>query len=106
MKKKIKDLSDLSKFEFEQKTIHIYYINRIKKCLGRIFEAEDSDMLEDDINIVNANNRAIQHWFKKAKIFDYHLQQEILSNVNWYDNSSAKTLENLGWTILKGKENL
>lgn len=90
-----------------EKKIHIYYINRIKNNLGRIFEAEDTDCFtEEDYNVVVANQRAIEHWLKKAGITDSNLKQEILSNVDWCWDGCAENLGKLGWTILRGKENL
>ena len=90
-----------------EKKIHIYYINRIKSNLGRIFEAEDTYCFtEEDQHIVVANNRAIEHWLKKAGITDPELKQEILSNVDWCWDGCKERLEGLGWTVLTGKENI
>ncbi len=90
-----------------EKKIHIYYINRIKNNLGRIFEAEDTYCFtEEDQHVVTANDRAIEHWLKKAGITDSKLKQEILSNVDWCWEGCAENLEKLGWTVLRGKENL
>ncbi len=86
------------------RVIHIYYINRIKDCLLRIFEAEDDDYV--DYRIVSANERAIDHWLDKANVVDKELQREILQNVDWCWDGCAEKLESLGWTILRGKENL
>lgn len=87
-----------------EKVIHIYYINRIKNCLGRIFEAEDTDPCYVDYHIVRANERAIDHWLDKANVKDKNLRQEILSNVDWCWDFCKERLEDLGWTVLTGKE--
>ena len=90
-----------------EKKIHIYYINRIKTNLRRIFEAEDTYYFtEEDSHIVGSNNRAIEHWLKKAGITDPQLKQEILSNIDLWCGGCAEHLEKLGWTIVRGKENL
>ena len=90
-----------------EKKIHIYYINRIKHNLSRIFEAEDTYCFtEEDQHIVEANNRAIEHWLKKAGIIDPKLKQEILSNVDWCWDDCAKHLETLGWEIIRGESEL
>ena len=86
------------------KKIHIYYINRIKDCNGRIFEAEDDDY--PDYRIVSANERAIEHWLNKAGIIDKKERTEIIENCYWYYDDCAGVLEKLGWTIIRGKENL
>ena len=51
------------------KQIHIHYINKIKRCKLRIFEAEDNYVFTvEDKAVVTANERAIEHWLKKANI--------------------------------------
>lgn len=86
------------------KEIHIYYINRIKDCDGRIFIAEDYDCV--DYRIVRANERAIDHWFDKAGIIDQAERAEIVNHCLWHNNDCAGMLEKLGWTIIRGKEKL
>ncbi len=86
------------------KTIHIWYINRIKSLLGDIFYEEDNDYV--DGRVVANKWRAIDNCFKKAGINDIELQREVLDNVDWCWDGCAERLEKLGWTILRGKENI
>lgn len=86
------------------KQIHIYYINRIKDCLLRIFEFEDDDCV--DYRGVRANERAIEHWLDKAKIYDTDLRHELYEHIDWTCDACVESLEKLGWTIIRGKENL
>lgn len=89
------------------KKIHIHYINRIKTCLRKIFEAEDTYCFtEEDKRIVVANNRAIEHWLKKANITDPVERKELMDNIDWCWDNCADNLEKLGWEIIRGKENL
>ena len=81
------------------KTIHIYYINRIKDCDLRIFEAEDSDY--PDYNVVRANIRAINHWLCKAGITDEKEKEEILDKCVWYGDNCSEALEKLGYFMKK-----
>lgn len=85
------------------KTIHIWYINKIKYMLGGIFEQEDSDY--PDNRIIRNKERAIENCFKKAGITSEEDQREIYENVDWCWDGCAERLEALGWTVLRGKEN-
>jgi len=82
------------------KKIHIYYINKIKMCMLKIFEAEDDDY--PDRKIVKANEKAIEHYLDKAGIVDEKLKTELLYNIRWTDDNCALTLVKLGWTIEYG----
>lgn len=86
------------------KKIHIHYINRIKTCLRKIFEAEDTDYV--DGRVVSANNKAIEHWLDKANITDPVERKELMDNIDWCWDNCAGNLEKLGWEIIRGKENL
>lgn len=86
------------------KAIHIYYINRIKDCDRRIFEAADDDYI--NYRIVSASERAIDHWLDKARIIDKDERNEIVNHCHWHNDNCAEMLEKLGWTIIRGKENL
>ena len=91
----------------KEKTIHIFYINKIKHCLGRIFEAEDTYCVTaEDKRIVTANERAIDHWLKKAGITSNEERKDILECVDWCWDGCAESLEKRGWTVLRGKETL
>lgn len=87
-----------------EKRIHIYYINKIKFCKGRIYDAQD-DLFVDN-RVVAQNERAIELYLDKAKIFDKDLRFELKKHCNWYNDNCCKVLEKLGWIIEKGKENL
>ena len=84
------------------KQIHIHYINKIKDCDFRIFDAED----DENWRAVRSNERALDHWLDKAKIFDKDERQELLENCRWSNDDCVSVLEKLGWTILYGKENI
>lgn len=86
------------------KIIHMYYINKIKNAKLNIFEAEDDDY--PDLKTVKANERAIEHYLDKANIKDNKLREELLYNIQWTNDNCVQTLENLGWTIITGKENI
>lgn len=86
------------------KVIHMYYINKIKTAKLNIFEAEDDDY--PDLKTVRANERAIEHYLEKANIKDNKLREELLYNIQWTNNNCVQILENLGWTIITGKENI
>jgi len=84
------------------KQIHIYYINKIKHCLLKIFEAEDDDIVNR--RAVVANEKAIDRWLDKAGIVDKDLRQELLKNITWSNDNCKDTLAKLGWKILVDKE--
>ena len=87
------------------KQIHIHYINKIKRCKLRIFEAEDNYVFTvEDKAVVTANERAIEHWLKKANITNEEERRELLNIVDWSNDNCSGALEKLGWTILRGKE--
>ena len=83
-----------------EKKIHMYYINKIKNCMLKIFEAEDEDF--PNRKIVRANENAIDHYLDKAKIFDEQLRQELLENIIWTNDNCVETLEKLGWEVIRG----
>lgn len=83
------------------KVIHMYYLNKIKNCTLRIFEAEDDDY--PNRHIVSANERAIDYWLAKANINSREYQAELLYNINWTCDDCKTRLEKLGWTVLTGK---
>lgn len=87
-----------------EKRIHIYYINRIKHCQFKIFEAMDDDFANN--RVVSQNIRAREYWLDKAKIFDKDLRFELTNFIDWSNDNCCKDLENIGWIIEKGKENL
>jgi len=87
-----------------EKRIHIYYINKIKFCDGRIYDAQDDLYVNN--RVVAQNERSIEHWLDKAKIFDKDLRFELRKHCNWYNDSCCKVLEKLGWTIVFGIQNL
>lgn len=93
----IKDISKVK--QVPEKKIHIYHLNKIKEALEKVFEGEE----EENGHLIGAGNRATNLWIKKAKI-PIEYQQELLSNIRLCDDNCCKTLEDLGWTILKGKE--
>ncbi len=84
------------------KTIEMYYINRIKNCKLRIFAAEDDDC--PDGRIVAQNERAIEHWLDQACVVDPDLRYELEENINWVNDDCCGVLEKLGWTITKGEQ--
>lgn len=86
------------------KQIHIYYINKIKNCLLKIFDAEDDEI--PNRRIVVANENAIDKYLNKAGIINKELRQELLSNITWSNDKCKEKLEGLGWKILTGKEEL
>ena len=75
-----------------KKQIHIYYINKIKERLMRIYDIED----------VATNEIAINRYLDKAGIINNELRQELLRNIVWYDNDCKGKLEKLGWKVLTG----
>lgn len=83
-----------------KKQIHIYYINKIKECLMKIYDAEDDDILNRRIIAINEN--AIDKYLGNAGIVDKELRQELLRNIVWYDNDCKGKLEKLGWKVLTG----
>ena len=75
-----------------KKQIHIYYINKIKERLMRIYDVED----------VATNEIAINRYLDKAGIINKELRQELLRNIVWSDNDCKGKLEKLGWKVLTG----
>ena len=86
-----------------EKKIHMYYINKIKNCMLKIFEAEDEDF--PNRKIVRANENEIDKYLDKAKILDKNLRQELLENIRWTNDNCVSTLEKLGWEVIRGKDN-
>lgn len=82
---------------FYSKNIHVRYINKIKNCQLKIFEAEDDDFV--DRRVVRANERAIEHWLDKAGIKDKILRYELLENIEWHNDNCCKVLEKSWWRI-------
>lgn len=83
-----------------ERKIHMYYLNKIKMCLLRIFEAEDDDY--PDKRKVAANERSLDHWLSRASICDNDLKIELLTNISWANNNCKEILEKIGWTIITG----
>lgn len=81
------------------KKINIYYINKIKECRVRIFNAEDDDIV--DRRAVANNERVIENYLDKANIFDEDLRKELLDNIKWYEDNNCEKLEKLGWKIIR-----
>jgi hypothetical protein len=88
----------------EKKKIHIYYVNKIKNLDYKVFEQEDSDY--PNVIVIRSCNRWKKHWLDKANILDESLRNEVLATCIWSDNNCATKLENNGWTILMGEENV
>lgn len=86
-----------------EKKIHMYYINKIKNCMLKIFEAEDDDF--PNRKIVKANENAMDYYLDKAGIFDKDLRQELLKNINWTNDNCKETLTKLGWEVIVGEDN-
>lgn len=84
------------------KEIHIYYINKIKDCLMKLWDAENNDV--PNRRIIARNENAINKYLDKAGIIDKELRQELLRNIVWCDNDCKGKLEKLGWKILTDKE--
>ena len=84
------------------KQINIYYINKIKDCLMKLWDAENDDV--PNRRIIARNENAINKYLDKAGIIDKELRQELLRNIVWCDNDCKGKLEKLGWKILTDKE--
>lgn len=84
------------------KQIDIYYINKIKDCLMKLWDAENDDV--PNRRIIARNENAINKYLDKAGIIDKELRQELLRNIVWCDNDCKGKLEKLGWKILTDKE--
>ena len=76
------------------KTISMYKINKIKKCLLRIFETEDDDI--PNRRIISSNERAIDNYLKE---YAKEEKDELLRVINWTNDNCADYLEKLGWVI-------
>lgn len=81
------------------KIISMHKINKIKCCQLRIFEAEDDDY--PDRRIVNANERAIDHYLK---YYSEEEKQELLKAIRWTNDDCASELVKLGWTVTRSVE--
>lgn len=84
------------------KQIDIYYINKIKDCLMKLWDAENND--NPNRRIIARNENAINKYLDKAGIIDKELRGELLRNIVWCDNDCKGKLEKLGWKILTGGE--
>lgn len=84
------------------KQIDIYYINKIKDCLMKLWDAENDDA--PNRRIIARNENAINKYLDKAGIIDKELRGELLRNIVWCDNDCKGKLEKLGWKILTDKE--
>lgn len=78
------------------KIISMYKINKIKGCQLRIFEAEDDDY--PDRRIVNANERAIDHYLED---YSEEEKQELLKTIRWTYDDCASELVKLGWIVTR-----
>ena len=87
-----------------KKKIHIYYINKIKHLDYKIYEQEDSDY--PSMIVVRSCERWKKHWLDKANIVDEDLRDELLRICVWYDDDAEVKLQEKGWQIIRGKENL
>ena len=61
------------------KQIHIYYINKIKDCLMKLWDAENND--NPNRRIIARNENAINKYLDKAGIIDKELRGELLRNI-------------------------
>ena len=84
------------------KQIHIYYINKIKDCLMKLWDAENND--NPNRRIIARNENAINKYLDEAGVIDKELRGELLRNIVWCDNDCKGKLEKLGWKILTDKE--
>lgn len=90
----------------EVKQITTIKLNKIKKCLLRIYELEDNATAENGIIMFDdyhdylsyhANNRALDHYLK-----DYSQEEkmELLKNIKWQNDNCVEDLGKLGWKII------
>lgn len=86
------------------KQIDIYYINKIKDCLMKLYDAKDNDT--PNRRIIVRNENAINKYLDKAGIIDKELRQELLRNIVWCDNDCKGKLEKLGWKILTDEDGI
>ena len=86
------------------KQIHIYYINRIKVCLMRIYDTIECGIPNKRIAAANIN--AIDKFLNKAGIINKELRQELLISISWANDNCKERLEKLGWKILTGSKAL
>lgn len=82
------------------KEIKLITINKIKKCLLKIFEEEDSN--EPNIKIIRANKGAITRLLHPYYFLGEE-EEELLSNISWTNDNCVKKLEDLGWKVLREK---
>lgn len=78
------------------KIISMHKINKIKGCKLRIFEAEDDDY--PDRRIVNANERAIEHYLE---CYSEEEKQELLKTIRWTYDDCDSELVKLGWIVAR-----
>lgn len=90
---------------YKKKRIHIFYINKIKNLDRHIFNNLNNKSSNSTL-IIRSCERWIRHWLDKANILDEDLRLEVKNCCVWNNNACARDLEDLGWTILRGKENL
>ena len=92
------------------KEITMLKLNKIKKCLWRIFEAEDNATSENgtiifddyhDYLSYHANNRALNHYLKG---YTKDEADELLNNIKWQNDNCVEVLEKLGWKIIREKD--
>ena len=88
----------------EKKKIHIYYVNKIKHLDYKIYDQEDDDY--PNYIVVRSCERWKKHWLDKASITDEELRSEILSICLWHYDDAETRLQEKGWQIIRGKENL
>ena len=88
----------------EKKKIHIYYVNKIKNLDYKIYEQEDNDY--PNYIVVRSCERWKKHWLDKANIINDELRSEILSICLWHYDDAETRLQEKGWQIIRGKENL
>lgn len=93
------------------KEIEMIKLNKIKKCLLRIFELEDNAEIDEnnttcfadyhDYLSYLANNRALKRYLKD---YSTNLQEELLNNIQWQNDNCVEVLEKLGWKVIREKK--
>lgn len=78
------------------KEIRMITLNRIKYCLLRIFEAEDDDI--PNLKIIEANNRALDHYLKSYSETE---KDELLRLIRWTNDNCCTELEKAGWKVIR-----
>ena len=74
-----------------EKVIHIYWINMIKRNKGACYESE-------------SGNNYTMKYIKQAGITDQKLANELDDNIDWCWGNTIDRLEKLGWKVLVGGE--